>query len=143
MSRVDFYMVPQAGPKARFLFACRLLEKAYQQAQPVYVHLENAEKGRFFDQLLWTYRDDSFLPHHLSEEKPSLISPIQLGYSARPKTEAAILLNLHSEIPAFHALFQRILEILPQGSEKDTRTEQIRAFYEANGYTIQSHRITR
>lgn len=143
MSRVDFYLLPPAGPQARLLFACRLLEKVYQQEQAVYVHLENAEKARFFDELLWTYRDASFLPHHLSEDKPSLSSPIQLGYSAEPQTQARILLNLHTTIPTFHTHFERILEILPEEADFIVRMEAARVFYKENGYTIHSHRITR
>jgi len=137
MSRVDFYLIPQAGAQARLLFACRLLEKAYQQEQPVYVHLENAEKARFFDQLLWTYRDDSFIPHHLIEEKANLNSPIQLGYTPQPATQAEILLNLGGDVPQFHERFKRILEILPP----DAETHPARAFYEAQGYTINQHQI--
>ncbi len=140
MSRVDLYFIPQSGPTARLLFACRLLEKAYQQEQPVYIHLENAEKARFFDQLLWTYRDDSFLPHQLGEEKPARDSYLQLGYSARPQTEATILLNLHSAIPDFYHRFQRILEILPAEATSQQR-ENCRAFYHEKGYTINSHHI--
>src|SRR5690349_4068430 len=112
MPRVDLYLISQPGPEARLLFACRLLEKAYQQEQPVYVHLENAEKARFFDQLLWTYRNDSFIPHHLLEEKSRLSSPILLGYQAEVKPQADILLNLGCDLPAFHDQFKRVLEIL-------------------------------
>ncbi len=141
MSRVDLYFIPQAGTPARLLFACRLLEKAYQQEQPVYVHLENAEKARSFDQLLWTYRDDSFIPHHLMEEKPRLHSPILLGYQLEPHTEAEILLNLGGEIPAFHGQFKRILEILPSETGATHSAEQFRNDYAAKGYTIHSHEI--
>jgi len=142
MSRVDFYFIPQSGSQARLLFACRLLEKAYQQEQPVYVHLENAEKAHFFDQLLWTYRDDSFLPHQLiSDEKMVFSSPLQLGYSEQPQTPASILLNLHTEIPAFHHHFQRILEIMSNEAQFKIQAEKFRIFYQEKGYTIHSHQI--
>jgi DNA polymerase-3 subunit chi len=141
MSRVDFYFISQPGLQARLLFACRLLEKAYQQEQPVYVHLESEEKARFFDQLLWTYRDDSFIPHHLVEEKPSFNSPIQLGYQTEPATQAEILLSLGGEIPAFHERFKRILEILPPETNPAAKADQIRDLYAAKGYTINSHQI--
>jgi len=143
MSRVDFYFIPQAGPQARLLFACRLLEKAYLQQHQIYVHLENAEKARFLDQLLWTFRDDSFIPHQLHEQKAGLTAPIQLGYTATPDTQAEILLNLHSEIPAFHDRFKRILEITPKESVTLALAQEHRAFYEEKGYTINAHHLTK
>jgi DNA polymerase-3 subunit chi len=144
MPRIDFYFIPQMGFQACLLFACRLLEKAYlQQANPIYVHCENAEKARFFDQLLWTYRDDSFIPHHLYEEKPECESPIQIGYTLNPKIKADILLNLHPELPTSHDRFQRILEIIPKEAATLARAEERRAFYEKQGYTIHSHQLTK
>ena len=143
MSRVDFYFIPQAGPQACLLFACRLLEKAYQQQHQIYVYLETAEKARFFDQLLWTYRDDSFIPHHLYDEKPGLTSPIQIGHTPTPDTEADILLNLHSEIPSSQDRFKRILEIIPKEAAAEVRAEEHRVFYEEKGYTINSHQLTK
>lgn len=138
MPRVDFYLIPETGAQSRLLFACRLLEKAYGQEQPVYVHLPNAEKARFFDQLLWTYRDDSFIPHHLIEEdRLHLNSPILLGYQREPKTQADILLNLGEEIPAFHEQFKRVLEILTRETDLQTQNK----YYAAKGYTIHSHQI--
>lgn len=143
MSRVDFYFIPQQGSQARLLFACRLLEKAYQQQHQIYVHLETAEKARFFDQLLWTYRDDSFIPHQFQNEKTGLGSPIQIGYSPTPDTEAEILLNMHPEIPSFHGRFKRILEIMPKEDATLALAEEHRAFYEEKGYTINSHQLTK
>jgi len=139
MLRSDFYFIPQAGPQARLYFACRLLEKAYQQTQQVYVHLENAEKARFFDQLLWTFRENSFIPHHLLEEQSAANSPIQIGYSPQPQTQAEILLNLQDEIPDFYTQFKRILEIVPHEPTYLARGQKNRVFYEEKGYKINSY----
>ncbi len=63
MARIDFYVLSQSGEQARQLFACRLAEKAYKLEHTVHIHTgDEATAGRI-DDLLWTFRDGSFVPH--------------------------------------------------------------------------------
>ena len=65
MTRIDFYL-PGAGARDnRFGLACRLADKAYHQGRRVYLHAASAEQARHLDRLLWTFRDQSFVPHGL------------------------------------------------------------------------------
>ena len=81
MARVDFYVLSQSGEQARQLFACRLAEKAYRLDNSVYILAHDQAAAEKIDELLWTFRDGSFVPHHLaSPGTADLPSPVCVGY---------------------------------------------------------------
>lgn len=110
--RVDFYLIASEQAQARWLLACRLLEKAYNKGHRVYVHCTNQHDAEFLDELLWTFKDDSFIPHNLQGEGPEPPPPVQIGYAEDPKGFNDILLNLTDEIPAFYTRFKRVMELV-------------------------------
>lgn len=65
MAEVLFYHLTQT-PLERTL--PDLLEKSLQRGWRVLVKGGNAERLAFLDTTLWTYRDDSFLPHGMAGE---------------------------------------------------------------------------
>ena len=65
MARVDFYILAQADERARHMLACKLAEKAWRLDNSVYIHANNRSEAEHLDQLLWTFRDGSFVPHGL------------------------------------------------------------------------------
>lgn len=126
--RIDFYLLDQAEPQAKLQFACRLLEKAYAQQRRVFVQCVNQAQAEALDELLWTFKEDSFIPHHLQGEGPEPPPPIQIGYSmaTEPSGYSDILLNLSNEIPTFYLNFQRVIEIV---LEEETSKEISRQHY--------------
>ena len=65
MSRVDFYVLAGTGEPSRHRFACRLAEKAYRLNNTVHIHTASQQQAELLDELLWTFRDGSFVPHEL------------------------------------------------------------------------------
>ena len=63
--RVDFYLLPSYQNDARWLIACRLLEKAYAKGHKVYVLCNNQQDAELLEDLLWTLKEESFIPHTL------------------------------------------------------------------------------
>ncbi|CEK09922.1 DNA polymerase III subunit chi [Legionella hackeliae] len=110
--RVDFYLLSGQEDSARWLLACRLLEKAYLRGHRVFVYCESQKDAHQLDELLWTFKDNSFIPHNLQGEGPEPPPPIQIGYQAEPRGYSDILLNLNSNIPEFYKRFKRVMEIV-------------------------------
>lgn len=76
MTRVDFYHL-QKAPLEQVL--PKLCEKAYATGKRIKILLGNAERVEFINSLLWTYSEESFLPHGskrdgFAEEQPIFIS---------------------------------------------------------------------
>jgi len=124
--RVDFYLLASSEPQARWLLACRLIEKAFVRGHRVFVYCNNQQQAELVDELLWTFKDESFIPHNLQGEGPEPPPPIQIGYQSEPRGFSDILLNLADEIPAFYTRFQRVMEIV---SNDETAKELSRTHY--------------
>lgn len=139
--RVDFYLLASDQPDARWLIACRLLEKAYVKRHSVFVYCDNKLDAEHIDELLWTFRDDSFVPHNLQGEGPEPPPPVQIGYDKEPRGFNDILLNLSNNIPPFYGKFKRIMELV---TNIETEKELSRLHYKeyrAKGCALHIHNI--
>ncbi len=113
MAEVSFYILPTESPKDRHLFACKLIEKVYRSGCFCYVLTESAEQSQIMDDLLWTFRAGSFIPHQIfSGEPPGLDNVILIGQASPPENWRKIVFNLSPYCPVLVAETERVLEIL-------------------------------
>lgn len=141
MTRIDFYILPVAEPHGALSFACRLAEKAFLGGHRVYLHGADAAQAQALDDLLWGFREGSFLPHDLAlgASPPAADCPVVVGIGTDPGEHHDVLVNLGEDIPAFFARFGRVAEIVL--NEPAARAESRRrwAFYKDRGYALQHH----
>lgn len=139
--RVDFYLLSSDQPDTRWLVACRLLEKAYYKGHKIYVYCSNKQDAEHIDELLWTFKDDSFIPHNLQGEGPEPPPPVQIGYEREPRGFNDILLNLSDTIPSFYNRFKRVMHIVP-GIETEKELSRLHyKEYRAKGCELHTHNI--
>ena len=93
------------------------------------------------DELLWTYKDDSFIPHNLQGEGPEPPPAVQIGYNAEPRGFNDILINMASTIPPFHTRFRRIMEIVLDNDAAKEISRQHYRDYRAKGFDLHTHPI--
>lgn len=141
MPKIDFYILADNAPEARFQLTCRLIEKAYKNQNRIYIHTDNQRDAHHIDELLWTYREDSFLPHNIYGEGPDPAPPIQIGFAATPEKHRDILINLTSHIPEFHAQFARVLELIPNDEVIQAIARENYKIYRAKNYNITTHKL--
>lgn len=140
-NRVDFYLLASENSEACWPLACRLVEKAYLRGHRLYIHCQNQQQAELLDELLWTFKDDSFIPHNLQGEGPEPPPPIQIGYANEPRGFEDILLNLADEVPSFYQKFQRVMELVVNNpSAKDKSREHYR-LYRTQQWQIHTHQI--
>jgi DNA polymerase-3 subunit chi len=143
MTQVDFYLLKSDTAQGRWTLACRLAEKAYGQGRRVYLHTASEAESQYLDQLLWTFRDGSFLPHGLAERADPDRTPILIGHDEAPANEHDVLINLAPEVPAFFSRFERVAEPLDQDpAGLDAGRARFR-FYRDRGYPLQHHELSR
>jgi len=139
--RIDFYLLSSDQPDAPWLVACRLLEKAYMKGHRVYVHCENQQDAETLDELLWTFRDDSFVPHNLQGEGPEPPPPVQIGHGKEPRGFNDILLNMTRNVVPFYNKFKRVMELVPNLElEKELSRKRYKE-YRAVGCDLHTHDI--
>jgi DNA polymerase-3 subunit chi len=113
VAEVSFYILPTESLEDRYLFACKLIEKAYRSGSFCYVLTDSAEQSRILDDLLWTFRAGSFIPHQIyTGEQPEIEPVILIGSLNAPEHWQKILFNLSSRYPDIGPQTERILEIL-------------------------------
>jgi len=109
--KIDFYILNQSDKQKSLIFTCQLIEKIYQQ-QPIYIHTASEKEAMELDNLLWIYREDSFLPHMLYDESDPTPPPIQIGFQNKFPSHKKTLINLHTDIPNFYQDFDHLIEIV-------------------------------
>lgn len=141
MAEVSFYILPTESLEDRYLFACKLIEKAYRSGSFCYVLTDDAEQSRIIDDLLWTFRAGSFIPHQIyTGEPPELEKVILIGSLAAPEHWQRILFNLSSRYPDLGAQTERVLEILDNSeTTKEAGRNRYRQ-YQQSGMTITTHK---
>lgn len=140
--RIDFYVLPATDIGARLNFACRLTEKVYGMEHRVHAHAGSSGQARELDELLWTFRQGSFLPHTLSNSATDEVAPITIGYDEPADTDGDLLINLADAIPPFFDRFTRVAEII-DGTEGSRQLGRERfGFYRDNGYEPNTHNIS-
>ncbi|MEM9171445.1 MAG: DNA polymerase III subunit chi [Pseudomonadota bacterium] len=137
--QVDFYLLPAAGAEAGEQFAARLAAKVYQMSLQVHVQCASPAAAQRLDDLLWTFSDDSFVPHELwqASDDPA---PVTLGSIEQPLPEQAeVIINLSEQVCATPD--PRIAEIVPADDPSKARGRQRYATYRDRGCELKMHTL--
>lgn len=139
--RVDFYLQETDSVDARWLLACRLAEKAYRLNHRVFIFCENEVDANYIDELLWSFKPESFIPHNLQTETITPPPPVQIGFASVARSHTDILINMTTTIPSFVSQFKRIMEIVTADAPtKDRQRAQFRA-YRTMGAQLHTHKL--
>ncbi len=141
MTRIDFYVLDDGGGDARLRLACRLAEKAFRQGHSVYVHADSDVLVQQLDELLWTFRDESFLPHEINRGPDTYPAPIQIGNVDDPQVDPDMLINLAADVPSFFGRFKRMAELVDADPDVRTASRERFRYYKERGYPLQTHRV--
>ena len=141
MTRIDFYVLPDADPAQRPLLACKLAEKAFSQGLKVYIHTADAGEAARLDDLLWTFRAGSFIPHALQSDDAAEPPPVLIGHDHEPHTHTDVLINLGNDIPRFFSRFERVAELVDQRTELLAQSRERFRYYRERGYELNTHQL--
>ena len=138
MTKVDFYILASGS---REHTACKLVEKAFTLGHRIYIHTDSEEQAKHIDDMLWTFRAGSFIPHqrYLSTTEPH--SPVQIGSQESPDIDYDVLVNLASDVPLFFSRFQRVAELVDSNDENRAKGRERFRFYKDRGYPLDTHNL--
>jgi DNA polymerase III subunit chi len=107
MTEVLFYHL-QAQPVERVLPV--LLEKSLERGWRVVVHSSSEERVDALDAHLWTFRDDSFVPHGTFREPTAAEQPVLLTVEEHNPNGAAVRFLIdRAPIPEDAAQYERLV----------------------------------
>ena len=142
MPRIDFYLLDDPAPNGVALLACRLAEKAFLLGHSIYIQAESEQQAQALDNLLWTFKQGSFLPHARHPGADGEGTRILIGYNADPQTDSQVLINLSAEIPAFYPRFERVAELVGPGDAARQQARQRFRAYRDGGCELNTHNLT-
>ena len=141
MTRIDFYILNEKARHDRFFLSCRITEKAWHQKHRIMIQTNSEQEAGHMNQLLWTYREQSFIPHELLPCINPETTPVTIGWTGDAADECDVLINLAAEIPPFFSRFERLVEIV----DKDPAHRQISRihyrYYQERGYPLTNHKL--
>jgi DNA polymerase-3 subunit chi len=141
MTRISFYILKGSDENERQVFACRLIEKAYLQGQHIYIHTETAEQASHLNEMLWSFRSDSFVPHELVNQQRVADCPILIGHNASPPRLMNLLINLSPQQPLFFSQFERVAEFINEDEQIKVAGRERYRFYHQRGYELDTFNV--
>ena len=142
MPELSFYILQSESLHDRYFFACRLIEKAYQNGQFCYVLMDSLAEAQTLDDMLWTFRVGSFIPHQiLTQAPPDIVSQVLIGVENAPPAWRSIVFNLSKQLPINWESSKRILEILDNRESTKIAGRARYSAYKQAGATITTHKI--
>lgn len=141
MTKIDFYLLSGQENNAQEQFVCRLVEKAYKLGHRLYIHTASEAQSQQLDELLWSFRDGSFIPHEHYDPAATDRAPVLLGYDQEPENDIDVLVNMTPEVPVFFSRFERVAEIVAAQEEAKQSGRERYRFYRDRGYALDTHTI--
>lgn len=118
----------------------KLAEKAYATGKPVQILLGTEERVEFINSLLWTYSEESFLPHGSKKDGFVEDQPIFITATEENANNAALLIladGAQVDISKLSA-YERVLNIFDGNNE--TALNNARAYWkELKGADAELH----
>lgn len=121
------------APKALFIelkiaskdrYVCEIVEKLYNHKQTITVYTENKQDASKLNDLLWTWKQESFIPHAHIEDQSNSETRVLLTSDANklPATESIILHHpLSTEKLEKYGLVIDFAEVYHSGKKKESR----------------------
>ena len=143
MPRIDFYVLSDTAPEARLKTACRIVEKAYGAGQKVYIRTAGEADSQAIDNLLWTYSDQSFVPHEIAAGGPVSHDRIAalIGTGPAPAPYRQVLVNLTDIMPTESDSVERIVEIVDADPERKRLARDRFRTYRERGCVLETHNL--
>ncbi len=162
MTHISFYILNGQVQRDLSELVCQLTEKAYNLHHLIYINSASIEQALYLDELLWTFKAESFIPHinlsvqeqqHESQQEQQQGSSLDFEHSViidvknevsshfNPLKKQEVLINLSPEVPLFFSRFHRVLEVVNNSDEEKQLARQRYKFYKDRGYEITTHNL--
>jgi len=122
MAEIKFYLLSSTGSDARYRYACKIIEKAYRNGYFAYVLTDSDSQSQWLEQLLWTFRPTSFVPHEIYRGiLPEFPNTILISHLPIPLQWQRLVVNLSSNPVGDLGQTEKVVEIF----DNDEQVKQI------------------
>lgn len=139
MSEIVFHLIDDPADDAFWYFAAELCAKQAEAEQPTYVVCTNLAHVEGFDDYLWSYRADRFVPH-TADPEDAAHAPIFIGCDPEAGGFARVINLSAAPIPR-PTERERIDEVIAPGDQPRSDARGRWRQYQAAGAKITHDRI--
>lgn len=138
-TRADFYILQHGSLDAKWLLSCQIAEKALKNGLKTFIQTSNSADAQHLDDLLWSFRDTSFVPHALigSDNSPA---PILIGEKADTHRFDA-LINVSDKAIDNASEYSRIFEIVANDASSQQLARDRFKTYRGHEFELHTHKI--
>lgn len=136
MTRVDFYVLERGDAVGHDRMICRVVEKAWQRGHHVYIACADDARVAAMDDLLWQFRDVSFVPHGTGADLPVVI-----GTDAAAAAAPDVLVNLAPDVPEAASRYERVIESAGYDDASRGAARHRYRYYQERGFPLNTHKV--
>ncbi len=94
-----------------------LLEKGLERGWRALVRTTSKERVRALDDILWSYRDNSFLAHGSADDPDTELQPVLIAHDGREYDPRQLLILIDQAEPGAIDAFERVILLFDGGDE--------------------------
>ena len=150
MQQVNFHILENTDHNGKLRYACRLAHTAHGRGLKVSIHTPDPDQSSRLDAMLWTFSQDSFIPHAIVGPQPLNWQdyPVQLevgeevGSGSRADEPVDVLINLGRQLCPRPDQYARIDEVVcADPADKQAARDRFRG-YRSRGIEPNTRRIS-
>jgi len=142
MPAIDFYILSTTSEQDRYQFVCKLAEKIFRQKQKAFFLTPSIEDSENLDDLLWSFRPTSFIPHQIIQNNThSLFDQLLISNQDIPDNWSGILVNITQQLTPNIEKLTRIIEIINNNEVCLTKGRQRYRHYKKMNLSPDTHKI--
>jgi DNA polymerase-3 subunit chi len=125
-TRVDFHEVAARLQPA----VCAQVAALFEEGERVYVWAPSKADAAALDEQLWTFSDDSFIPHGLWSGEGECAEQIAVGWVGQNPNSASVVVIAgaisHEELLTAVGKFSRLVDLVPKRDERAVAAARVR-----------------
>ena len=139
--RVDFYLLKSGGGDGRLRFGCRITQKALNAGHKVYVLVADRPAAAAMDELLWTFSQQSFVPHAIAGSQEATHAPVLIGTEVDSGADNDVLVVLVDEVADGIERYARVIEIVGADDQSKAAARHRYQHYRNLGLEPNTHHV--
>ena len=142
-TNVLFHHFESIERKDFLIYVCKLIEKGYKQnINPIYIKTDTQKQAEELDKILWTFRQESYIPHTLVDQDSNNTQPVQIGWIDNEIEDAEAIINLSDGMPDISNHLKKIHEIIENIDEKKEKARERWKKYKSIGFNIKAYKVS-
>jgi DNA polymerase-3 subunit chi len=143
MIKVEFHILSETGEIARLRHVCQLVDQQYSNQQRVFVRTSDSAEAQRLDDMLWTFRDQAFIPHEIatpsSPTHPRIMALI--GVDNDSNSFATTLINAGNSIPDNLETVSQLFEVVGADPQHKQLARDRYKQYRDRGYQLETKNL--